>query len=558
MKVVKPYTSIRTALLTAALTAVFFVFLFFYFGVSIRSHIYDDSKEIAKEVSRKAAMETEQRLTSALMSARAMGIRALLVRELGGGREMVRNILKSGLEHNRNYLGSWVLWEPNAFDGKDRLFRGDSLHSALGTFGTGFFRFNNMVNMEVMGKNDYQGSYYLSVKNNLKEQIVEPYRWRYEGQSQLFFGTSISVPLIDKGVFLGAVGIDIDLSSLNSHLNTIRPYQTGYLTLIANNGTIVSHIDSAYISKNFYKICSSSDSLIDVTIASGREYSQEIVSEFTGQKVFRFFYPINIGGSEPWSMMVEIPIKDATSRTSQMIVVATIILVVGLGVILFLVFNIIDRRRYENALLKAIGKVEANGRVAEENARNYREIFNSTSEAIIVYDPIAVRILDVNEVALKIFGYQNRSDLQRLKLIDLSYDSAPPAVQAAAAHLVKAQTEGPQVFEWQVKRSDNQPFWAEVSLRGAVINGEDRILAVVRDITDKKHIALELEKYRNHLEFLVKERTEELEAANEELTAINEELYVQRAKLQEALTDLRSAQEQLVQSEKLASLGVLA
>ena len=222
------------------------------------------------------------------------------------------------------------------------------------------------------------------------------------------------------------------------------------------------------------------------------------------------------------------------------------------------IFNIIDRRRYENALLKSIAEVEERGRVANENARNYREIFNSTSEAIIVYDPVAVRILDVNEVALRIFGYQNTLELQSLKLIDLSYDASPNAVREAVAHLAKAQTEGPQVFEWQAKRGDNHPFWAEVSLRGAVINGEDRILAVVRDITEKKHIALELDKYRNHLEFLVKERTEELEAANEELSAINEELYVQRAKLQDTLTDLSNAQEQLIQSEKLASLGVLA
>ncbi len=78
------------------------------------------------------------------------------------------------------------------------------------------------------------------------------------------------------------------------------------------------------------------------------------------------------------------------------------------------------------------------------------------------------------------------------------------------------------------------------------------------DITEQKQTAAQLEKYKNHLELLVKERTEEYEAANEELTATNEELVNQRTKLERTLKKLKSAQNQLVQSEKMASLGVLA
>ncbi|MDD2279538.1 MAG: ATP-binding protein, partial [Bacteroidales bacterium] len=65
-------------------------------------------------------------------------------------------------------------------------------------------------------------------------------------------------------------------------------------------------------------------------------------------------------------------------------------------------------------------------------------------------------------------------------------------------------------------------------------------------------------KYRNSLEMLVKERTEELETTNEELQATNEEIYNHKEELQTALTKLQSTQQQLVQSEKMATLGVLA
>ena len=83
------------------------------------------------------------------------------------------------------------------------------------------------------------------------------------------------------------------------------------------------------------------------------------------------------------------------------------------------------------------------------------------------------------------------------------------------------------------------------------------ILAMV-DITEKKITERELENYRNNLELLVKERTEELASANEELTSTNENLYYQRKELETALNNLKVAQNNLIQSEKMASLGVLA
>ncbi len=74
----------------------------------------------------------------------------------------------------------------------------------------------------------------------------------------------------------------------------------------------------------------------------------------------------------------------------------------------------------------------------------------------------------------------------------------------------------------------------------------------------------ELEKHKNKLEYLVKERTEELETANEELKSINDELYEkseiihqQNDELKATLQNLKETQTQLIHAEKMASLGVL-
>lgn len=60
------------------------------------------------------------------------------------------------------------------------------------------------------------------------------------------------------------------------------------------------------------------------------------------------------------------------------------------------------------------------------------------------------------------------------------------------------------------------------------------------------------------LEIAVMERTHDLESANEEMKATNEELYNHREALETAMKNLQDTQNQLILSEKMASLGVLA
>jgi len=74
-----------------------------------------------------------------------------------------------------------------------------------------------------------------------------------------------------------------------------------------------------------------------------------------------------------------------------------------------------------------------------------------------------------------------------------------------------------------------------------------------------------LKKQKKLLEHIVTRKTtevvrqkEELQTLNEELTVTNESLYYQREELEKTLYSLKEAQKQLVQSEKMASLGILA
>lgn len=113
--------------------------------------------------------------------------------------------------------------------------------------------------------------------------------------------------------------------------------------------------------------------------------------------------------------------------------------------------------------------------------------------------------------------------------------------------------------EYRFIKPDGSIVWVLGNAEPEIVDNKIMgYIGTITDITEKKIIEKELEKHRNHLEFLVKDRTEELATSNEELLSTNEELHKQREELEVALINLQNTQKQLVQAEKMASLGILA
>ena len=142
---------------------------------------------------------------------------------------------------------------------------------------------------------------------------------------------------------------------------------------------------------------------------------------------------------------------------------------------LVVLYDITERQRAAEAL--------------RHSEQSYREIFNATAEAIFLHDAATGRILDVNDSMLTLYGYGSKAEAQASNFGELISTEAPYTLEEAHRRLGRAIQEGPQVFEWLARKKNGEHFWVEVALRSSQIGGLGRVLAVVRDISERKRAA---------------------------------------------------------------------
>ena len=146
-----------------------------------------------------------------------------------------------------------------------------------------------------------------------------------------------------------------------------------------------------------------------------------------------------------------------------------------------------------------------------ESEDRFRTIFDSVNDAVFIHDIETGAILNVNNTACTMYGY-TREELRGLGVQAISMGEAPYTQEDAVEWIKKAAAGQPQLFEWRAKHKSGRLFWEEVSMKSAVVGGHERMLVVVRDITERKqleermvHLNLVLRAIRNVNQLITKE-----------------------------------------------------
>ncbi|MFW6375664.1 MAG: PAS domain S-box protein [Thermoplasmatota archaeon] len=136
----------------------------------------------------------------------------------------------------------------------------------------------------------------------------------------------------------------------------------------------------------------------------------------------------------------------------------------------------------------------------KESERTYREIFEKAGIPIFIHDIDTYRVVNANEEAAQLYGY-SKEEIKEKGVGSFSaggeYDQNKVREQ-----IEETIDEGPQTFIWRGKKKDGTKTWEEVKMKTAEIEGEKKVLAAIRDITELKRFEREKEKNLKELKFI--------------------------------------------------------
>ncbi len=238
------------------------------------------------------------------------------------------------------------------------------------------------------------------------------------------------------------------------------------------------------------------------TVPTLKEGLQRVFADPLLRTQIEALWAEDVTGPEPRERFVEVRGQDEQRRWLRFRFAA------GVGEDrVFIAQDLTVRKRAEDAL-----------RASEAN---YRAIFEAVNEGIFVHDVTDGAILDVNQSACNVWGY-SREEFQMLGLAAVC--SEPPYGLDNALSWVRQAAREPQLFEWRARRRDGTAFWIEVNLKRTRVGGSPRVLAVVRDITERKRAERELARRHEALEHAHEELGRLHRARDEFLAMVSHEL----------------------------------
>lgn len=244
-------------------------------------------------------------------------------------REDLTRQVRSALKANRSLLGIYVVFEPNALDGKDELFADQA---NLGSNDKGRFSIywsqddKGELSSEALTEENLSdatpgisgapyNAWYSCPLQQKKVCLLDPYIDEADGVKILM--TSIAFPLVQGDKVIGVLGVDISLSSLqelSTHAHQGLFDGAGHVSIISPAGLLAGHSrDSSLLGGKLEKAFVNQHRELISLVAGNRP---EILQNDGSLQVLQPLLPIP--ESQPWGVLMEVPEQVLIARATQL------------------------------------------------------------------------------------------------------------------------------------------------------------------------------------------------------------------------------------------------
>ncbi|MBI5933488.1 MAG: GAF domain-containing protein [Chloroflexi bacterium] len=295
------------------------IVLVIYSSITLRQTAIEDAQAAALAVTKTHASNVKSQLDYGLNAARTMAYSLGAVKDPTHPtpltRDQANGMLRKVAQENPTFLGTWTIWEPNAFDGQDAQYANTSLHDETGRYIPYWVRVNNEI--EGVAIIDYEtpgiGDFYLIPRQTKQETIVTPYFYPIDGVDVLM--TSLVVPIVENDQFYGVAGVDYRMDFVQGIVDEIDLYDgTATAILVSETGILIAVHDQPDLA-----LQSASSILTDFEHIQQRVASDEtFISLSSDGNYLRAFSPINIGeAGAHWSFSLIVPVSEITKQATR-------------------------------------------------------------------------------------------------------------------------------------------------------------------------------------------------------------------------------------------------
>lgn len=293
-------------------------------SIAINQFIQSSKKSANEELKNNAqaqAYKIKAVIEKAMTSAKTLSsfFSVKIYDNLSISRADANEILKKVLVDNKDFLGTWSIWEANAFDNKDSEYANQPYHDKTGRYipywnknDKGEFALEPVAGYE----NEAEASWYFIPKKTKKETVLDPFVYPVQGK-EIWMTTLIS-PILYNDKFYGVVGCDfrVDfIQKLTEARNQTLYKGLGSITIFGNGGSIIA--DSKKKNLRGKNINSKKDqsSISEIVAPSAQKEIKKYISSkskkiksFSDNKYERVLLPIEFGNSDtPWYILISVP-----------------------------------------------------------------------------------------------------------------------------------------------------------------------------------------------------------------------------------------------------------